>query len=226
MRLALALVPLLALGACVTGHEHAAEPVAVTPTQQFPFKAVEHPDEVRLAAHDSGLSPAQVAAVSDLAGRWLQGRQPVVTIQTPSHGADPRAAETTSFAARALLVSLGVPAERVERATYEPSGEGQAPVIVGFKAYEAVTPKCGQNFDRVDATASNLPMANFGCAVTANMAAQISDPGDIVAPRKADAAPADRRAFVLDKYRQGQPTSTTPDKQASGAISSSSSSGS
>ena len=217
--------PLLAaaaLGACATDHDKpAGSTAALTPTQQFPMKTRERDDEVRLAAHTGGLSQAQVDALTELAGRWLAGREPTVTIQEPVRGADPRAVDTTGFAARALLVSLGVPADRVNQAGYDPQGDGPAPVIVGFEAFEAVVPTCGRGFARINATMSNQTMQNFGCAVSANMAAQIADPADIASPRAVDASNAGRRAFVLDKYRQGQPTSTAADTQASGAISSS-----
>ena len=222
LRLAAPLLVLAALSACALPLElfGSVAQAALTSTEQFKMTARERPDEVRLAAHATGLSQAQIAALTELADRWLAGRGPQVTIQSPIRGASAEAVATTRFAAQALLVSLGVPAARVAQAGYEPSGDGAAPVIVGFRAYEAVVPRCGQGFDRVNATHTNLPMENFGCAVTANMAAQLADPGDLVSPRDLDAPPADRRAYVLDKYRQGKITATTPDPQGSGAISS------
>ena len=61
---------------------------------------------------------------------------------------------------------------------------------------------------------------NFGCANTANIAALIANPADLIAPRdvriRRDAA---RRETVLTKYRQGQITSTPKDEQASGVVS-------
>ncbi len=218
IHLILPLLACAALGACSA--DNAKTQAALTPTEQFPLEAHARPDEVRLAPHTAGLSDAQTRALADFADRWLSGRDVDVTIQVPIRGADPAAADTTSRAAQILLASLGVPAERLQRVGYEPQAAGAPPIIVGFKAYEAVVPRCGRNFDRINANVSNKPMANFGCAVSANMAAQIADPGDILAPR--DLAPADagRRTTVMGKYRKGVFTSTQPDPQGSGAISS------
>ena len=52
-------------------------------------------------------------------------------------------------------------------------------------------------------TYDNEGYPEFGCAVTANIAAQIADPADLLAPRASDAPDAQRRQVVLDKYRQG-----------------------
>ena len=96
---------------------------------------------------------------------------------------------------------------------------GPAPIIVGFAAYQTVIPKCGTSWGKVSATHTNKPMDNFGCAVNANIAAQIANPGDLAEPRAVDPADVQRRTFVIDKYRQGQPTATVKDVQASGVVS-------
>ena len=67
---------------------------------------------------------------------------------------------------------------------------------------------------------SNQSSGGFGCAITANMDAQVASPADRVRP--ADMGPADsqRRLFALDKYRKGEITSSAADEQAKGAVSS------
>ena len=221
----------LTLAACATGPEPAtAAKAVVLPTEQYPLEVAGHPDEIRLAAHASGLSLEQRAALARLANRWLDSGGGALTVQTPIKGADPRAASETSLQAMALLLSMGAPAERVRQVGYEPTApdlanKGPAPVIVGFAAYEAVIPKCGTVWENLSANSKNKPMGNFGCAVSANMAAQIANPGDIAQPRADDPVDAGRRAFVLDKYRTGEATSGAKDAQSSGAVSKSSSSG-
>jgi pilus assembly protein CpaD len=66
---------------------------------------------------------------------------------------------------------------------------------------------------------SNDVQPNFGCAVTANMAAQIANPADLARPQHATPADAARRSLVLDKYRKGQITSSEKDDQAKGVVS-------
>src|SRR5262245_54670934 len=105
-----------------------------TPTQQYPLKAKAAADQLRLAAHANGLSPAQREALADLAVRWRNGGSGAIVVQTPSQGADVDAAYRTSMAAMGYLASLGVPAERLRRVGYDPGQERPAPVIVGFDA--------------------------------------------------------------------------------------------
>jgi pilus assembly protein CpaD len=215
------------LGACATdAHKPAPVAEAITPTEQFPLKAAETPGQIRLAPHPNGLSPAQRDAVEALADRWLREGGGPVTIRAPSSGADPRAADVTSGEAEALLHSLGVPEERIRRVGYDPSGDGVAPVIIAYSTYEAVIPRCGQKWENLSTNGKNRPMENFGCAVSANMAAQIADPADIAGPRDSDPTDAGRRTTVIDDYREGKPTAGAADSSASGTLSSIGSGGS
>ncbi len=226
LRLALlSLASAAALCACSALKEHGGPPLAATPTQQYKLEAHEHPDEIRIAAHHGGLSEAQTEALTALADRWSQSSAGRVVLQLPRAGADPRAVSDTGEAARELLISLGVPAERVQRVGYDPDKPGPAPIVVGFLSYEAVIPTCGREWENLTNTFSNKPGKNFGCAVTANMAAQIANPGDIVAPRELEAADAQRRGTIIDKYRKGETTSSSKDAQASGTMSTAGSGG-
>ena len=191
----------------------------LTPTDQYPLKAVAHPDEIRLAVRPGGLSLPQSEAVAQLANRWLDAGSGTVTIQVPTRGADLDAATRDSLAARSLLVSMGVPSDRVQRVGYDPEAGAGAPLVVGYAAYEAVIPSCGHTWENVSNSTSNKTMVNFGCAVQANMAAQIANPADLVMPRATGSADAGRRSVVLDKYRHGDVTSSAKDGQASGAVS-------
>jgi pilus assembly protein CpaD len=98
-------------------------------------------------------------------------------------------------------------------------GAPGAPILVGFTGFEAVVPQCGQVWNNLMATRDNRVQSNFGCAVTANMAAQIANPSDIVTPQPMDPADATRRSVVMGKYRAGEITSTARDSNSSGAIS-------
>jgi len=47
---------------------------------------------------------------------------------------------------------------------------------------------------------------NFGCATQQNLAAQIANPMDIVAPRGMSPIDAERRSTVITKWRAGTAT--------------------
>jgi pilus assembly protein CpaD len=55
--------------------------------------------------------------------------------------------------------------------------------------------------------------------VTANIAAQVANPEDLLGPRAETPIDSGRRATVLDKYRKGELTSSAKDDQSSGVVS-------
>jgi pilus assembly protein CpaD len=204
----LSAVALLALlGGCATSAGDM--PVAVTPTSQYRLEARPVPQEVALAPHAEGLSQAQRAALADIAGR--AGGAPIV-VRAPAR--DEPVGARSAFNARAELQAMGYPDVRV--ASYD--GAPGAPILVGFTGYEAVVPQCGR-FGNLTATRDNRPTENFGCAITANMAAQISNPADIANPHPMDPTDAQRRSTVMGKYRAGQIPSAERDNNSSGAVS-------
>ena len=80
--------------------------------------------------------------------------------------------------------------------------------MVGYTRYEAKGPECGREWKSFTKSFNNKPNNNFGCANTANIAAMIANPADLIAPRASDPSDAGRRETVLTKYRLGVPTST------------------
>lgn len=197
----LALAATLALGACASASLHPdAAPEARLATEQFPIKVEDRQQEMLLAAHAEGLSPNQRAALSELAADWRdRGRGPI-QIRTPDGEAGRRIGE----AARLALISSGAPDNQISLVPYTAGPD--APVRVAFLQRAAAIPDCGAQWSNLTSTGDNFPHANFGCAVSANMAAQIADPDDLLAPRPMDPADAGRRQTVLDKYRKGEIT--------------------
>jgi pilus assembly protein CpaD len=212
-RLIPVLAAALALQACATDSDGPKPQAAnlLTPTEQYPIEVRQNPDEIRLAIHDRGLSDGQAGALAALVDRWRETGGGAVTIQAPRNG-DGQASLYAEAATRALA-DLGVPLDRVRLVGYEAPAGKPAPLIVGFAGYEAVGPTCGK-WGNLTANGSNKPYENFGCATSANFAAQIANPRDLLAPRDMTPADAARRQVVLDKYRRGEITSTARDEQA------------
>lgn len=187
-------------------------PAPVNSGSQYQLQAEAVAQEIALAPRADGLSPAQRAALGDLALR--SGGKPI-TIRAPA-GGDPVAVRS-AFNAKAALEGMGVPSTNVRMASYD-APDGGSPILVGYVGYEAVIPRCG-NWENLTATRDNRVQSNFGCAITANMAAQIANPADIVAPREMDPADAQRRSTVLERYRAGQITAAETDQRSSGQVS-------
>jgi pilus assembly protein CpaD len=209
-------VALLALAACASDPSpnklKRADPV--TPTEQYAIEVAPAPLELKLAAHGSGLSPTQADALRDFYGRWADGERGAITLKAPEHGPDPAATYRTVTDTRDFLIAAGVDATDIRIVGYEAGGDAAAPVRVGFMRYEATGPDCGTKWEDLARVAKNKPYAQYGCAVTANMAAQIADPSDLLSPRPSEPPDAIRRETVLDKYRQGMTTSAQKDQQA------------
>ncbi len=221
IRRSLILLAALTLGACATDQVAAdtATPPPVTPTERFAIEVREHPEVLRLAPHAHGLSPNQTAALDVFLDHWNGVQGGDIVLKSPSHGGDPQAAYRTTVDARDYLLAHGVSSAHVSIVDYDAASDHQAPVVIGYAAYVAKGPQCGQNWENLTATKDNREYNNFGCALTANLAAEIANPSDLLSLRTMDASDAARRQTVLDHYRKGEPTSTTKDDQANGAVS-------
>lgn len=204
------------LSACAsTPPDQGPSKTAATETQQWTdrIKVTSAPDEIALVAHANGLSANQGAALEDLVGRWLQaeGRELVVTA--------PNNAGAMAGQVRDRLIMLGAPAARVRIAGFDPVGPADNVIRIGFLRYAAEPLKCGQTWENLAATRNNTVYENFGCAMAANLAAQVANPEDLIRPR--DMAPPDagRRDTVFGNYRKGEVSSSKKDEQASGVLS-------
>lgn len=217
-----ALTAAASLAACASDHAraHLAQaPEPLRPTEQFKAEVTRQPEQVALAPHAQGLSPNQQLALSTLVNDWRANGGGELTVRTPTDGGDPRVNSTMTESMVSYLMHLGVPASSIRRAGYEPTHSERPPVLVDFARYAVEVPDCSGEWGDVTATGSNRPYDHFGCAVTADAAVQIANPRDLVAPETADAADNSRREVVLNKYRQGQTTSSAKDDQASGQVS-------
>jgi pilus assembly protein CpaD len=133
-----------------------------------------------------------------------------VTVSLPDGAADVAAAGRMDTAIEAALAQLGAP---VTRAAYR-SDDAKAPILVSYAYDKADVPACGKHWQDLTKTKDNTVQSNFGCAVTANMAAMIANPADIRAPHAEDPADAERRMTVLGKYEAGKVTGAeTPQQQ-------------
>lgn len=193
--------------------------MARSPTELWKAEVATQPEEIRLAVRAQGLSPNQAGALTTFADTWRSADGGEVIVQAPVGGPDPAAVFRSGENARSFLVEQGVPANAIRLLGYDAKGDAAAPLVVGFLRYAVNVPACGQSWTNIAHSMTNQVQPNFGCAVTANMAAQLANPADLAAPRAFDPADAQRRAVVLDKYRKGELTSSAKDQNATGTVS-------
>lgn len=181
-------------------------PLPLNPTSRFVLQVEPGLDRVALAVHETGLSANQTRALTDMVNRFAAEGAPVLRVEAPS-GNDPVAVEA-AWRVKAALEAAGVPAHQVELVSYV-APDPRAPVLVGFDTLRTVVPTCGTSWTNLARTGANAGQANFGCAVNANLAAQIADPRDIVSPRAMMPGSAARRSLVFDKFQSGEQTAAT-----------------
>jgi pilus assembly protein CpaD len=210
-RSALKLSLALLLGAAVSGCGAKAgysPHVGLTSTEQFAITVQPQPERIQLAARTGELSPAQVQALAQLAERWRADPRSPVVVEAPAGAQNAALGARTAAAAARVLGEYGVPPTAVVSSSYPAAGQPDAAVQVSFTRLVATAPNCATFQSDFAATFENQPFANFGCAVTANFAAQIADPRDLLNPQAMTPADATRRGIMLDTYRAAKPTGT------------------
>jgi pilus assembly protein CpaD len=177
-------------------------PIMVEPS----YKSVRFFYAGTLAADDA-------ETLADFVRTYLEQGNGAISISVPASSDQSR----TITALAEELVSMGVPRGRILVGTEQSPNDGR--IEVGFVSLSAHTDPCGKwTVDAADSS-DNLTMPNFGCAVQQNIAAQISNPRDLVELRGTSAGDANRRVTVLGKYEQGMPTSAEKRTEQSGAVS-------
>jgi pilus assembly protein CpaD len=153
--------------------------------------------------HEDGVSQSQVNALAAMANRFGVEGGAVLRVEAPSGG--DVVANDFAFRVKTALEQVGAPGHLIQVVAYE-APDVRAPVLVGFETVRAVVPQCGTQWNNLARTNLNETSSNFGCAVTANLAAQIANPRDIVTPRGMTPSDFGRRAVVFDNYRKGEAT--------------------
>jgi pilus assembly protein CpaD len=197
------------LAGCATASGPQADPTTPTALDAWSreVKVVAEPQDIRLAPHETGLSVTQADALEGFVTRWMKAEARGVTVRASDTGPSARGSNRVAWDARDRLVSLGVPAASIKMTAYDGADDPKAPV-----------PQCG-GWRNLSHSNDNRPYDNFGCAVTANLAAQVANPEDLVSPRDQQPVEASSRETMYDKNRKGEATGSKRDDKASGAVS-------
>lgn len=171
---------------------------------------VEHALEVPVASGDRGLTQGTRDVVAGFAADYKRSASGAVQMFVPSVGYNAGAAHAARREVRNALIAGGVPSNRIIETGYQPESlDAPAPIRLAYVATTAMTSRCGEwPEDLANDTLQNRNWSNFGCASQNNLAAQIENPMDLVAPRRQAPIDAAQRARVLKVYREGAATTT------------------
>lgn len=189
---------------------HVAGWALVDSSQRHPILVSQQPAtlSLRVSGNASGLTPAQAAQVSDFLARYRtkdSGNSKLV-IGVPSGSANEGAAMRAVANLREMIREYGFSESTVSMVPYGGGRDPSAPIKLAYLRYVAEAPECGHWPTNLAHNPLNLPYPNFGCAQQANLAAQIANPADLLGPRTTAPADAERRAVVIERYRQGKTT--------------------
>jgi pilus assembly protein CpaD len=207
----------LCLAACISSAPDNPAREAVNPGSLYALRADPATDRIALAVHPQGLSPAQVEALRALADRRRDVVGGPLTLSAP-RTAEPALASRMQIAARAVLMAQGVADADIAVTAYD-AADPAAPLLASYAYQKAEIAQCGRKWDELTHTQDNRVQPNFGCAETANMAAQIANPNDIAHPQAEQAPNLQRRLTVLGKYEAGKVTAADEPDAKAGIIS-------
>lgn len=159
--------------------------------------------DIPVASGDRELTISMREIVRGAAIDYRSSTSGAVRVMVPAGSANAGAASVLSPQVVKVLRKEGVPGGRILMTSYQASSaDDAAPIRIAYRAITASTNECGRwPDDLVANTSENKNWANFGCASQSNLAAQIANPGDLLAPRGMTAIDAARRSKVIESYR-------------------------
>jgi pilus assembly protein CpaD len=163
----------------------------------------EHALDIPVASGDVRLSIGMKDTVKGFAQNFASSPAGVVQIQVPHGSYNTAAAQRLAGDIRRTLTTSGIRPDRILMSSYgaSPSGDA-APIRLSYVTTKAMTSPCGEwPADLSDNTFGNRNWYNFGCASQNNLAAQVANPTDLIAPRGTTPIDATQRAKVISDYR-------------------------
>lgn len=154
--------------------------------------------------HNTKMTYATGQIIAGFVQNYKNSSAAQMLILHPTGSGNAGAAQRYANDVAAHLQKSGVPHQELAIATYDASGYGdQAPIRLVYSAIAASTGPCGQwPEDLVFRTEKNTNYYNFGCATQSNLAAQIANPTDLIAPRAVAPIDATRRTNAIATYRE------------------------
>lgn len=171
----------------------------------------EHRVDIPVSVSDRRLTSGMRDTVRGFVQDYRAHATGTVEIMTPRESANSPAASALRRQIHQELVASGIPSTRIVDNYYPAGAPGDAaPIRLRFMATTAVTNACGQwPADLADNAFDNQNYYNFGCATQNNLAAQVANPTDLIAPRAMTPIDADQRSKVIGNYRSGTTATST-----------------
>ncbi len=156
------------------------------------------PDGLELSARD------KLAVAQFLDGYARSGDGPLY-VNRPANALSGLGTQQAEAVIRGLMTQGGLNSHAVQTGQYASRPGAPAPVVVSYRTLRAIPQDCRQMGSLSD-TYSNQTHQNFGCFQSANLAAMVTDPRQLLEPYASGQPNAQRRQVIYDKYIQGETT--------------------
>ncbi len=190
----------IVLGACSTPTP------SLPPTDlRNPIQVAESIERLELYARPNGLelSARDKLAVAQFLDGYRNGGDGPLYMNKPAGAQGGIGTRQAEAVIRGLMAEGGINPMALQSGQYQSPPNAPAPVVVSYRTLKAIPQKCGRLGSLSD-TYNNQPYDNFGCFQSANIAAMISDPRQLLEPYTQGNPNAQRRQVVYDKYIKGE----------------------
>ena len=166
-------------------------------------------ERLELYAGQAGLhlSSRDENAVAAFVSEYASTGQGPLYVNVPSSGTVSPGVEQAHAIVQNHLGRIGLDGANMQIGQYKVAAGALAPVIVSYRRLTTAPIDCSQGASLTH-TSNNQPYGNFGCAQSANLAALIDNPMQLLAPYGLDNAYATRRMTIIDKYNAGEVTAS------------------
>jgi pilus assembly protein CpaD len=160
------------------------------------------------------LSARDKLAVAQFLDGYARSGDGALYINRPSSAMAGLGTQQAEATIRGLMAQGGMNPAAVQTGQYASRPGAPAPVIVSYRTLRAIPQDC-REMGSLTNTFSNQPRPGFGCFQSANLAAMISDPRQLLEPYASGQPNAQRRQVIYDKYIQGETTAAevNPDQR-------------
>ncbi len=162
------------------------------------------PDGMSLSARDQDA----VAQFLSAYGRYGDGPLYMNVPNRRTAGTD-----QTRAMVQSIMSGIGLSGAPMQEGQYQVMHNVAAPIVISYRRLKTLPKDCSLN-EGLHYTYNNQTYRNFGCSASANLAAMIDDPRQLLQPYDMSPPNMRRRMTIYDKYINGtNPASAHPARQ-------------
>ena len=211
------------IAACVAGCQHQ-QPRLITGSTLHDGYRTEHPIQIGefpeimdipVGARATRLSPEIAGSVRSFAEDALSNDARQMLIMVPTGSRNQSAAHSVAYDAQSVIASTGFPTGAVSIQPYAVEvPHAIAPLRLVYHKVGAKVEGCGRWETDLGRNDHPNGYSEFGCATQSNLATMVSNPADLLYPRRSTPPDATRRVETFKAYQQGERTTSEREVQA------------